>query len=406
MDDAAIGELIVTGTAAEGGTLTAALTATDADGAITIAYQWQENIGGTWTNISGQNAAVLNIPGDESYVGKEVRVGATTTDALGGTTAFTSTAQTVVNVDDGNAPTNITLSSSQITENTVTTGGIKIADISITDPDSTGNNNVLTVSGADSAQFEIRNGTELYFIGSSPNYEAKTDYSITIISTDGALIYSKNFTVAVTNVDESGITGATTLAEGQSTALTVKVEGVADGTVISYALSGTGITASDISGGLAGSFTVTDGQGTINISALSDRLTESSEQLTVTLGGAASGIPPYNITITDVSLTPVTVANGGVYTATAGKVDTFIIDASQTITATIIGFGEGDIIEILNSSESLGISFDNSSFNDGEASIFVSATATINLTGLSSDFFGDESSFEAIYGTNAITYVM
>jgi hypothetical protein len=265
---------------------------------------------------------------------------------------------------------------------------------------------VLTVSGADSAQFEIRNGTELYFIGSSPNYEAKTDYSITIISTDGALIYSKNFTVAVTNVDESGITGATTLAEGQSTALTVKVEGVADGTVISYALSGTGITASDISGGLAGSFTVTDGQGTINISALSDRLTESSEQLTVTLGGAASGIPPYNITITDVSLTPVTVANGGVYTATAGKVDTFIIDASQTITATIIGFGEGDIIEILNSSESLGISFDNSSFNDGEASIFVSATATINLTGLSSDFFGDESSFEAIYGTNAITYVM
>jgi hypothetical protein len=348
----------------------------------------------------------LNIPGDQSYVGKSVRVVATTTDAPGGTTAFTSAAQTVVNVDDGNAPTNITLSSSQITENTVTTGGIKIADISVTDPDSTGNNNVLTVSGADSAQFEIRNGTELYFIGSSPNYEAKTDYSITIISTDGALIYSKNFTVAVTNVDESGITGATTLAEGQSTALTVKVEGVADGTVISYALSGTGITASDISGGLAGSFTVTDGQGTINISALSDRLTESSEQLTVTLGGAASGIPPYNITITDVSLTPVTVANGGVYTATVGKVDTFIIDANQTITATIIGFEEGDIIEILNSSESLGISFDNNSFNDGEASIFVSATATINLTGLSSDFFGDESSVEAIYGTNEITYVM
>jgi hypothetical protein len=330
---------------------------------------------------------------------------ATTTDALGGTTAFTgASSAAVANVND--APTNITLSSSQITENTVTTGGVKIADISIADPDTSGNNNVLTVSGADAAQFEIRNGTELYFIGSSPNYETKTNYSIAITSTDGALTYSKNFTVAVTNVDESGITGATTLAEGQSTALSVKVEGVANGTVISYTLSGTNITASDISGGLSGSFTVTDGVGTINVSALSDRLTEGNEQLTVTLGGAASSIPAYTITITDISLSPVTIVNGGTYTAAAGVVDTFIIDANQTITATIIGFEEGDIIEILNSSESLGINFDNPAFGDGNATIFVSASATINLTGLSSDAFGDEVSFESLYGVGAITYVL
>jgi hypothetical protein len=207
-------------------------------------------------------------------------------------------------------------------------------------------------------------------------------------------------------VDEAGITGATTLAEGQSTALTVKVEGVADGTVISYTLSGTGITASDISGGLTGSFTVTDGQGTINISALSDRLTEGNEQLTVTLGGAASSIPAYIIIITDISLSPVTIVNGGTYTAAAGVVDTFIIDANQTITATIIGFEEGDIIEILNSSELIGVNFDNPAFGDGNATIFVSASVTINLTSLASDAFGDESSFEAIYGSSAITYVL
>jgi hypothetical protein len=398
----------VTGTAVEGGSLTASLTgASDLDGAISgTAYQWQISADGTnWTNISGATSATYNLASDQSQVGKFVRVVVTTTDALGGTTAFTgSSSAAIANVND--APTNITLSSSQIAENTVTTGGVKIADISITDPDSTGNNNVLTVSGTDSAQFEIRNGTELYFIGSSPNYEAKTDYSITITSTDGALTYSKDFTVAVTNVDEAGITGATTLAEGQSTALTVKVEGVADGTVISYTLSGTGITASDISGGLTGSFTVTDGQGTINVSALADRLTEGSEQLTVTLGGAASSIPAYNLTITDISLTPVTVANGGTYTATAGKVDTFIIDANQTITATIVGFEEGDIIEILNSSELIGVNFDNAAFGDGSATIFVSASVTINLTSLASDAFGDESSFENIYGSSAITYVL
>jgi hypothetical protein len=408
VDDEATGTLGVTGTAVEGGSLTASLTgASDLDGAITsTSYQWQISANGTsWTNISGATSATYALASDQSQVGQFVRVVVTTTDALGGTTDFIGTSSVAIaNVND--APTNITLSSSQITENTVTTGGVKIADISIADPDTSGNNNVLTVSGADAAQFEIRNGTELYFIGSSPNYETKTNYSIAITSTDGALTYSKNFTVAVTNVDESGITGATTLAEGQSTALSVKVEGVANGTVISYTLSGTNITASDISGGLSGSFTVTDGVGTINISALSDRLTEGNEQLTVTLGGAASSIPAYIIIITDISLSPVTIVNGGTYTAAAGVVDTFIIDANQTITATIIGFEEGDIIEILNSSESLGINFDNPAFGDGNATIFVSASATINLTGLSSDAFGDEASFENIYGPNAITYVM
>jgi hypothetical protein len=99
------------------------------------------------------------------------------------------------------------------------------------------------------------------------------------------------------------------------------------------------------------------------------------------------------------------VANGGVYTAIAGKVDTFVIDANQTITATIIGFEVGDIIEILNSSELLGVNFDNTVFGDGSATIFVSASATLNLTGLASDAFGDEFSFESIYGSEAISYV-
>ncbi len=101
VDDAASGTLAVTGTAAEGGSLVAALTAvSDADGSTTTAYQWQEDIAGTWTDISGKNTATLAVPSDQSYVGKSVHVVASTTDALGGTTAFTSTAQTIANVDD------------------------------------------------------------------------------------------------------------------------------------------------------------------------------------------------------------------------------------------------------------------------------------------------------------------
>ena len=100
VDDEATGELSVTGTAEEGGTLTANLTASDVDGGITTAYQWQVQVDGEWTDIVGATEAEFAIADDQSQVGQTVRVVATTTDALGGTTVFTGQAQTIANVDD------------------------------------------------------------------------------------------------------------------------------------------------------------------------------------------------------------------------------------------------------------------------------------------------------------------
>ena len=101
VDSEATGTLEVTGVAEEGGSLIASLTGvSDADGSTTTAYQWQENLGGSWADIIGANIDTLSIPSDQSYVGKEVRVVATTTDALGGTTAFEATGQTIANIDD------------------------------------------------------------------------------------------------------------------------------------------------------------------------------------------------------------------------------------------------------------------------------------------------------------------
>ncbi|CAK0749838.1 serralysin [Gammaproteobacteria bacterium] len=110
VDDTATGTLAVTGTAAEGGSLVASLTnVVDSDGTTTTAYQWQENSSGIWSNLAGQNNATLAIPSDQSFVGKSVRVVATTTDVLGGTTDFNGSAQTIANVND--APTgNVTIS--------------------------------------------------------------------------------------------------------------------------------------------------------------------------------------------------------------------------------------------------------------------------------------------------------
>src|SRR5690606_15127228 len=101
VDDAATGTLNVTGAAEEGGTLTADLAGvSDADGATTTAYQWQEWANGEWTDIADATEAQLSIPADQSYVGKVVRVVATTTDELGGTTVFEGDGQIIANVDD------------------------------------------------------------------------------------------------------------------------------------------------------------------------------------------------------------------------------------------------------------------------------------------------------------------
>ena len=201
------------------------------------------------------------------------------------------------------------------------------------------------------------------------------------------------------------ISGASTVDEGQSLTVTVLAEGVEDGTVIPYTLSGTGISANDIAGGLSGSFTVTNGQGSITIGTALDRLTEGNETLLVTLGGAATGAAPFAIDIADIGLSPVMVINGQSYTATPGKIDTFVIDASQSLTATIAGFETGDVLEFVNYSEELGVSFEQLEFGDAAATLFA-GNATLNLTNLANDNFGEETSFEDIYGANAIGYVI
>lgn len=102
VDHPATGTLNVTGTAAEGSTLFASLdNAVDEDGGIdTTAFQWQEKSSGTWADLAGQAKATLTIPGDQSWVGLEVRVVATTTDAQGGTTVFEGSGKLIANVDD------------------------------------------------------------------------------------------------------------------------------------------------------------------------------------------------------------------------------------------------------------------------------------------------------------------
>jgi hypothetical protein len=101
----------------------------------------------------------------------------------------------------------------------------------------------------------------------------------------------------------------------------------------------------------------------------------------------------------------VTVLNGATYQARAGVADIFIIDASQSISATIVGFENGDILQFNNHTADLGVNFEQESTEDGFTVVFA-GNASITLNSLANDSFGDEISFELIYGANAIGYVI
>jgi len=79
----------------------------------------------------------------------------------------------------------------------------------------------------------------------------------------------------------------TSVTEGGNFTITLTTTDVANGTVIPYTISGTGITASDFSIGgsssFTGNFTIQNNTSTITVTTLADYFTESSENLRLTL---------------------------------------------------------------------------------------------------------------------------
>jgi hypothetical protein len=176
VEDEATGSLSVTGTAVEGGSLTASLTgASDLDGAITgTAYQWQISADGTnWTNISGATSATYALASDQSQVGKFVRAVVTTTDALGGTTDFTSASSVVANVNDAPVGFVASISGTATEEQTLTASTSVTSDADgLADPvvfgyqwqSSSNGSTWVNIAGATSAQYtpdDAQNGLQL-----------------------------------------------------------------------------------------------------------------------------------------------------------------------------------------------------------------------------------------------------
>ncbi|HZH51804.1 MAG TPA: VCBS domain-containing protein, partial [Microvirga sp.] len=111
--------------------------------------------------------------------------------------------------NDGSPAPSVTLINvAPLTENMDTANGVKVADILTTNTAGM----TLSVAGADAELFQIRSGAvgpELWYVGSSPDFETQFAYDVTVVADDPetpGTEASVDLTVNVTDIDESGET--------------------------------------------------------------------------------------------------------------------------------------------------------------------------------------------------------
>ena len=185
------GSVTISGTSAQGQTLTAANAIADADGIGTVAYQWQTSPDGTtWAALAGATGNRLSL--SEGLVGLRIRALASYTDAQGSAESVASTATaSVANIND--LP-----GGSVVVSGSAEEGQALVASHSLTDADGLG-----TVSYQWQASI---NGTTWTTLGSGNTWNlaaAQVDRQIRVVAsyTDGhgtATSVSSATTAAVT----------------------------------------------------------------------------------------------------------------------------------------------------------------------------------------------------------------
>jgi CSLREA domain-containing protein len=311
------------------GTTVGMLSTTDPDSGDTFTYMLAPGAGSADNGsfmIFGNNilstSAPFNYEAKSSY---SIRIRATDQGGLWVEKPFTIT---VNNVNE--TPTDISLSSSAVTENEP--AGATVGMLSTTDPDSGDTFKYTLESGtgsADNGSFIISGNilsTSVPF-----NYEAKNSYSIRVRTTDqGGLWFEKQFTVTVTNVNETPTDislSATSVAENAPAGTTVGLLSTTDpdsGDTFTYTLApGEGSVDND-------SFNISD--SSLRTSASFDYEAKSSYSIRVrtTDQGGLWFEQPFTITVTNVNETPTDISLSATSVAEDAAIDTVVGTLSTT----------------------------------------------------------------------------
>jgi hypothetical protein len=333
----------------------------DPDTSNTFTYSLVVGTGSTDNSsftISGSNLSVNNALNFETKSSYQIRVRSTDQGGLFIEQAFTIT---VVNVNE--TPTAIAISANSIAENNAV--GDTVGTLSTTDEDSSNTFTYTLVSGTgstDNSSFTISGNSLMANIAF--NFEAKTNYSIRIRTTDqGSLTFEQGLTITITNVNETPTAlslSSTTVAENNTIGSTVGALSTTDvdaANTFTYQLvSGTGATDN-------ASFAISGANLTSVIAFDFESKTSYSIRVRTTDQGGLSFEQAFTITITNVNETPTeinlsntSITENNTSGATLGTLSTNDPDASSTFTYSLVtGTGSTDNASFTISGTSLRV---------------------------------------------------
>jgi uncharacterized protein YgiM (DUF1202 family) len=259
-------------------------------------------------------------------------------------------ASTSLNAIPSSPPTDITLSSNTVAENTAS--GTAVGTLATVDSDTGDTFTYTLVSGTgdtDNASFTIDSSSLKLAV--SPDYETKSSYSVRVRVTDSySNTYEEAFTITVTNVNETPTAlalSASSVAENTASGSTVGTFSTADpdaGDTFTYALTaGTGDTDNT-------SFTIDGSALKLSFSPNYETKSSYSVRVTVTDSATHTFSQAFTISISNVneaptaitvSPDPVTVAENSAIGTEIGTFTTTDVDTGDTFTYSLVS-GTGD----------------------------------------------------------------
>ena len=256
--------------------------------------------------------ASKNIFSTTQVLADQVKTAAIAEVSSSGTGNITFTDASVVNTAASNkAPTNITLSKNAISE---AASSLVIGTLTTADSDQTTGVKfkyaLAEITGSDYAAFSINQSTGELSLKAQPDYETKSSYSVTILSTDeGGKTFSKSFTVSITDAND-----APTLANA------IPNQTIAEDSALSFQFNSNVFADVDVGDSFTYTATLSDGSDlpswlsfnastrTFSGTPLNANVGAIDVKVTATDSGSASISDTFSITVTNTNDAP-TVAN-------------------------------------------------------------------------------------------------
>lgn len=258
----------------------------------------------------------------------------------GGSGNIIFTDANVVNTAASNkAPTDVALSSNTISE---AASSLVIGTLTTTDSDQRANVKFTyalgEITGSDHAAFSINQATGELSLKGQPDFEAKSSYSVTILSTDeGGKTLSKTFTVSIGDTND-----APTIANA------IADQTIAEDSALSFQFNSNVFADVDVGDSLIYTATLSDGSAlpswlafnaathTFSGTPLNANVGVIAVKVTATDSGSVAITDTFNLTVTNtndaptITSTPITTATeGSAYSYTFASSD---VDANDTLT--------------------------------------------------------------------------